>query len=282
MAVRPHIHGYKLLEPIGTGAESIIYRARETATGDIVAIKDVLVEDPDKSKYLRHVASEYQTLRRLKDRKTGLTPRGIVNVHKLIRSGFMRRKKRSALVMDYIQGYDLRRERRYPFGQIVDILAQVAESLSMLHARSIVHGDLKPENIIVSPEGKTTLVDFGFSCRAGSIAQSIRGTRDYMSPEQVEMGSITDKTDIYNFGATMYFLLTEQHVPALMPAAGDNSLFLVSQFADPKSPRALNPNVPPHLSGMILRCVKKETYERPSCIEEVREVLEDVRKEYVA
>ena len=282
MAVRPHIRGYELLEPIGTGAESVIYRAREVSNGSIVAIKDVLVEDPEKLKYLRHVVSEYQTLRRLQNRETGTSPLGIVNVHRLIRSGFMRRKKRYALVMEYIQGYDLRRERRYPFGQIIDILAQVADSISALHSRNIVHGDLKPENIIVNPAGKATIVDFGFSCIAGSMARSIRGTRDYMAPEQVDMGHITEKTDIYNFGATMYFLLTERHVPALIPAAGDSSLFIASEFAGPKSPRSLNPNVPPHLSGMVLQCVKKESHERPSCIEEVKAVLGDVRKEYIA
>ena len=183
--------------------------------------------------------------------------------------------------MQYLDGLNLRRELRYPIGQLVDILAQTARALSSLHARGIIHGDVKPENIIVSPTGRAALVDFGFSCKAGSWARSIRGTRDYMAPEQVEMRQLTEKTDIYNFGATIYFLLTDRHVPALIPAQGDSSLFISSPVMKPVPPRSLNPNVPRVLEKMILRCVETEMVARPSCIEEVLNVLLEVREQFV-
>ena len=279
MAKRLPIRGYEYLEPIGAGAESVIYRARDVETRRIVAIKDIAVESREGRKYLRHVQNEYRVLKGLQSRSNG-SDQGIVKVYRLIRTGFLRRQKRYALVMEYLEGLDLRRERRFSIGQMVDILLQIAEAVGRLHARNIVHGDLKPENVIVNSAGKATLVDFGFSCKAGSLAGSIRGTRDYMAPEQVNMGRITEKTDIYNLGATMYFLLTDRHIPALMPAMGDRSHFIVSQYMGPKPPRDVNPSIPWELSDLVLRCVELETVQRPSSMTEVISVLEDVRSQF--
>ncbi len=237
MAARPRLRGYVFFEPIGAGAESVIYRARDVARGRIVAVKDVLVDAPEKYKYLRHVCNEYRMLRQLKTGLNGTPIEGVVQVYRLIRSGLFRRRKRCALVMQYVEGHDLRKERRYPYGQLVDIIYQVADTLCVLHGKRIVHGDIKPENVIVDYSGKATLVDFGFSCPAGSMVNSIRGTRDYMAPEQVDMGRITPRTDIYNFGATIYYVLTEHYVPALMPAQGDRSHFIAMRSAEPRPPR---------------------------------------------
>ena len=284
MAPRVHIAGYELLDRLGAGAESMIFRARHIASDRIVAIKHVSVEGRENEKYLRHALNEYRTLRALTTASASLSPNGIVKVYRLIRTPLlwrMRRRKRLSIVMQYVEGMDLRRERRYPIAQIIDIMLQVAKSLSQLHARGIIHGDLKPENIIVGPAGRATLVDFGFSCKAGSPATSIRGTRDYMAPEQVNMGHLSGKTDIYNFGATLYFLLTGRHVPALIPAVGDPSHFIASRDINPMSPRSLNENVPPVLAHIVLRCVKREVIERPACIEEVIDVLAEARSGFL-
>jgi len=277
MAAPTNIRGYELFEPIGSGAESVIYRARHLSSGRIVAIKHVSVETRENQKYLRHMLNEYRILRSLQKGGAESGCNGIVRVHRLIREGFLRRRKQYSLVMQFVEGLNLRKERRYPLGQIVDIMLQVAGVLSWLHSKGFIHGDLKPENIIISPTGHATLVDFGFSCKAGSSATSIRGTRDYMAPEQVNMGRLTEKTDIYNFGATMYFLLTGKFVPALIPAVGDKSHFIAPLNHEPVSPRSLNRSVSPMLDEVILRCVRREVIERPSCIEEVMEVLARVR-----
>ena len=277
MAAQVNIRGYKLFESIGSGAESVIYRARHLATGEVVAIKHISIEGKENQKYLRHMHNEYQMLRSFQKSAGDSGPNGIVRVYRLIREGLFRRRKQYSLVMQYVNGLDLRKERRYPIGQLVDIVIQVAEVLSWLHANGIIHGDLKPENIIVDPSGHATLVDFGFSCKAGSMATSIRGTRDYMAPEQVNMGCLTEKTDIYNFGATMYFLVTGRNIPVLIPAVGDSSHFIASRSMNPISPRSLNPSVPSLFEDTILRCVKREVIERPSSIDEVREALARVR-----
>ena len=273
------INGYQFLERIGAGAESVIFRAKDLSTGEIVAIKHVSVDNRENGKYLRHVCNEYRVLRKLAAHPEGL-PDGVVEAYRLIRQGFLRRRKRYSLVMKYVDGVDLRREHRYPVGQLVEMMRQVAGILSVLHARGYIHGDLKPENMIASPTGHVTLVDFGFSCPSGSEPMSIRGTRDYMSPEQVDMGPLTEKTDIYNFGATMYFLFGGRHAPALIPQPGDNSHFIGTREWDAPSLRDSAPGLPAELDEIVLRCLRKRTFERPSCIEEVRETLTEVGRKY--
>jgi serine/threonine-protein kinase len=279
MSPQVRIHGYEVLERIGSGAESAIYRARERSSGRIVAVKHVVVEKPENEKYLRHVRNEYKVLRSLEN-GSGTPPAGIVRVYRLMKLGFLRRRKEHILVLEFVHGPDMRRERRYPLGQMLHILTDVASALAAVHARGLIHGDLKPENIIVGLAGKPTVVDFGFSCKAGSWAESIRGTRDYMAPEQVDRGRLTEKTDIYNFGASMYFLFAARHVPALIAGPDDSAHYIVSRKVDVPPVRTFNPSVPTQLDEMILRCVKKDALERPSCIEEVREVLLDLGKRY--
>ena len=274
------IRGYELLERIGAGAESVIYRAKEDDGGRIVAIKHLAVDLPENYKYLRHVCNEYKVLRTLHGGKDGAMP-GVVAVHRLMRWGFLRRRKQAALVMQHLEGMDMRRERRYPLGQMVHIITGVAKTLALIHARGYIHGDLKPENIVVDPSGTPTMVDFGFSCPAGSNPGTIRGTRDYMAPEQVDMKPLTERTDVYNLGATMYFLFAGRHVPALIAQPGDETLFISGRgMVETPSLQQFNASIPAPLDTLVLRCVKKDPLERPSCAEEVREGLENVIKRY--
>jgi serine/threonine-protein kinase len=261
------------------GAESVIYKASEVGSSRIVAIKHVVTQTAENEKYLRHVENEYKVLSALRASPKG-PPKGIVEAYELRKTGLFRRRKERVLVMQYIDGVDLRREHRYPMGQLVHILTEVADALAGLHARGIVHADLKPENIVVEPSGKPTVVDFGFSCPLGSRATSIRGTRDYIAPEQIDMGYLNEKTDIYNFGATMYFLFGGRHVPAMLAAPGDNKLFIGSRNVPVPRLRELEARVPAMLDDIVLWCVRKEPRERPSCVEEVRDVLQEVSRRH--
>jgi len=275
-----HIHGFEILERIGTGAQSVIYRALERPSRRVVALKHVVVDGRENEKYLRHVRNEYKVLRCLQESADGAPPPGIVRVYDLIRTGFLRRHKEHLLVMQYIEGRDLKQEGRYPVGQMVHILIGVCDALSALHQRGLIHGDMKPENIVVDAAGNPTVVDFGFSCKVGTRAESIKGTREYMAPEQVDRGQLTEKTDIYNFGASMYFLFAGRHVPAFIPGDGDTSHFIGSRSVGAPSLRTLNASIPTALDRIVLQCVRKDEHDRPSCIEEVREVLIEVGKRY--
>lgn len=276
----PQIEGYELLEPLGTGACTVIYRARDLQENRVVAVKYLCVEEKDDYKYLRHMSNEYDILAKVHAARNGKGPVNIVKAFRLIKPGLLRKRKESCLVLEYLEGQDLRRERRYPTGQMLDILTQMARAIQAIHACGFIHGDLKPENVIVSHEGHATLVDFGFACPSGTLANSIRGTRDYIAPEQVEKGFLTPATDIYNFGATMYFLLTGKHVPAIMPAQNDSAHFIAHVETTVEPPAAINPRIPPRLDKLILRCIERDIKDRPSRMDDVIAVLEDQAANY--
>lgn len=275
MPPQVEIDGYDLVERIGAGAESMIFRAIEKSSKKVVAIKWLSVDNAESYKYLRHAENEFERLKALENGPKGHPP-GVVRAHRLIKSGFLRKRKTCALVMDYVDGLDLRREHRYPLGQLAEMMRQVAASLSAIHTRGLIHGDLKPENIIATHGGKTVIVDFGFCCEAGARPQTIRGTRDYMAPEQVDRSPLTEKTDIYNFGATMYFLFSGRHVPALMAEPGSTKMFIAGRNIDAPSIRNFNPAAPVSLDALVLKCVRQDFVERPSCMDEVREALNAV------
>lgn len=281
MASPSIVAGCRLIERIGAGAKSLIFRACELATGRIVAVKYLDLDNKEAKKYLRHIRNEYHVLRTLRNGSKRSPMEGIVKVYRLVRKGFMRSRKEYALVMQYVDGPDLRRENRYPLGQIVDILTQVAKAVSVIHNQGYIHGDLKPENIVISHDGHATIVDFGFACKAGTLATSIRGTRDYLAPEQLSKGYLTEKTDIYNFGASMYFLLTGRHIPAVVPAQDETALFISRSKAKAPPMRSFRPEVPAPLEAITMRCLEKEPIARPSCIEEVLATLSEVRSTFL-
>jgi eukaryotic-like serine/threonine-protein kinase len=272
---------YELVERIGWGAESNIFRARDTVTGRVVAIKDVIVREKEKGKYLRHLRNEYDVLRELMaaEPTTNGAP-GFVRVYELLSSGILFREKRLSLVMEFVEGKDLRRENRFPMGQLTDFFRQVADTLVKVHGLRFVHGDIKPENIIVGPTGRATLVDFGFSCRAGSKAKSIKGTREYIAPEQVNKGIITELTDIYNFGATMYHLLTAKYLPALLPGPGQDTGFISGAHLRPRDVRDFNPNVPDPLATIVMECCEQEVARRCSSARTLALALKALSEEF--
>lgn len=89
--------------------------------------------------------------------------------------------------------------------------------MAELHAVGYVHADMKPNNIVMTVTGDIRIIDLGQACKIGTIKERIQGTPDYIAPEQVHRREITPKTDIYNLGATMYWVLTQHHIPTAIP-----------------------------------------------------------------
>ena len=268
------VPGYETLEPIGRGAGSTISRAVEVATGDVVAIKQIVAETKEASKYLRHIENEYRNLVDLHAGANGHPGAAkVVGIRQLVRSGRLRKRKIYSIVMDYVPGSDLRRERRYPLGQLLDFLIQSLTALEFIHGSGYVHADLKPENIMVTPQGKVTLIDFGFSCSVGLQAKTIRGTREYMAPEQVDRGIINAQTDLYNLGASFYYLLANQQVPALMPGGSGSELTLISRDIRPEPLWNINPAIPTGVARVIMSCIQLDPMLRPGSALEGRTTI---------
>ena len=175
------------------------------------------------------------------------------------------------MVMELVDGMTL---EQYEFGDLIDfcqVMQKVAEGLGAMHQSGFVHADIKPNNIMVDEKQVVKIIDFGQSCPVNTIKQRIQGTPEYIAPEQVKRKAITPETDVYNLGATMYFLLTKVHVPTIMPQT-ESAVALKSE-RDCKPVRELNPAVPPALASLVMNCIELSPDARPATMTLVHQRL---------
>src|SRR5271170_754408 len=169
--------------------------------------------------------------------------------------------------MDMFDGTSLDVERPPHLKSLLDTSLQVAEGLAALHKMGYVHADIKPNNILVDSSTRCKIIDFGQSCSIGTVKSRIQGTPDYIAPEQVALGPLTPATDIFNFGASLYWCVTDRHVPTVIPKkrsslSGVDSRALIA-------PHELNPRIPIPLSKLILECVENRPSDRPGSMDEI-------------
>jgi eukaryotic-like serine/threonine-protein kinase len=258
---------YRLDEVIGRGGMSTVYRGTDLSLDRVVAVKvamDPLLErDPV-------YASRFKREARA---AAGISNSGIVTVFDAGADGPTR-----YIVMEYVEGRDLaailRDERPLAPPRAVRIAEQVAGTLAAAHAAGIIHRDIKPGNIMVTPDGQVKVLDFGIARTTDGVnltqTASVLGTAPYMSPEQA-MGQPADaRSDIYSLGCVLYEMLTGKP-----PFMGDLPAAVLHQHVRvaPKPPRALNPNVPPALDALVLEMLAKSPEDRPQTAAEVRDRL---------
>ncbi len=258
---------YRLDDVIGRGGMSTVYRGTDLSLDRVVAVKvamDPLLErDPV-------YASRFKREARA---AAGISNSGIVTVYDAGADGPTR-----YIVMEYVEGRDLaailRDERPFDPPRAVRIAEQVADTLAAAHAAGIVHRDIKPGNIMVTPDGQVKVLDFGIARTTDGVnltqTASVLGTAPYMSPEQA-MGQPADaRSDIYSLGCVLYEMLTGKP-----PFMGDLPAAVLHQHVRlaPKPPRALNPNVPPALDALVVQMLAKSPEDRPQTAAEVRDRL---------
>jgi serine/threonine-protein kinase len=136
-----------------------------------------------------------------------------------------------------------------------------------------VHCDIKPNNILRGEKGDVKIIDFGQSCRIGTVKERIQGTPDFIAPEQVARRPISIQTDVFNLGATLYWSLTGRHIPTLYTVnkKGEHSFLLDSRI---DTPQDLNPKVPPAVSNLAMDCIATRPQKRPADMDEVITRLE--------
>jgi serine/threonine-protein kinase len=127
----------------------------------------------------------------------------------------------------------------------------------------------------VNAAGVVKVIDLGQACPAGTVKKRIQGTPDYISPEQVKLDPVTVRTDVFNFGATMYWALSGQKLPTLFTIQKAKNAFLVDQFV--AKPHELNPQVPENLSNFVMECVRTNPAKRPGDITSVISRLEIIQ-----
>jgi eukaryotic-like serine/threonine-protein kinase len=258
------VEGYKVLGELGRGAASIIYLVHDQRSKHVWALKHVEKENPKDQRFLDQAEAEYRVA-------ADLDHIGIRKIERVIK------KKRQLLavkelylVMELVDGAPLEKHPPETMLQAVDIFHQIAEALRHMHSRGYVHADMKPNNVVVSEKGVAKIIDLGQSCKVGTVKPRIQGTPDYIAPEQVHRRPITAQTDVYNLGATMYWVLTRTHIPTALPK-GDSLMGSLDDnlIERPRPPVEINPRIHPRLNELIMKCVEVTPEQRPTMPEVV-------------
>jgi serine/threonine-protein kinase len=257
---------YELLGLLGVGGMGNVYRARDIELDEIVALKTIrreLVDDADMFERLRR---EVKLARRV-------THRNVARVFDLGSHG-----EDKFLTMELVEGESLAatlaREGALPVGRSIEIAMALCAGLGAAHAAGVVHRDLKPDNVLMSTDGRIVITDFGVARAPVDAAQTLGarvGTPAYMAPEQLEGAMDIDaRADIYALGATLFEMMTGRR-----PWRGDSALAVaVARLTQsPRDPRDDNPDLPAACARIIMRCMARQPGDRYPSVADVASEL---------
>ncbi len=267
------IEGMRVLSELGRGAASVIYLVQDPKSKQIWAVKHVQKRSPKEQRFLDQAEAEHKIA-------CSIHHESIRKIPRIIKKGSLLNTRELFLVMEFVDGVSLHEEKPDRLDQLVDVFRQTAHGLAQMHDAGYAHADMKPHNVIVGHDfdGNPTakVIDLGQSCRIGTVKERIQGTPDYIAPEQVRRGAITARTDIYNLGATMYWVLTGRNIPTAMGLKNDalTSSIDESKIEPPVPVRQINRAVPERLDNLILECVKVRPEDRPENMHMVADKLD--------
>jgi eukaryotic-like serine/threonine-protein kinase len=258
---------YKIEDHIGSGGMADVYRARDLMLERTVAIK-ILREDLSSNSTFR------ERFRQEAKSAANLSHPSIVTIHDFGLDG-----GKLFLVMEYIPGADLKsvQESRGSFSveEALPLLIQACAGLGYAHRSGLIHCDVKPHNMIVTPDSQLKITDFGIARALSTIhptqqAEVVWGSPQYFSPEQASGLVLTPASDVYSLGVVMFEMLTG-HLPFDAPTASE--LSLLHRTSAPPSPRRLNPQISPSLEEVILKVLSKEPSARYRTADQMGRVL---------
>jgi len=258
---------YDVLERLGEGARSTIYSVSDPETKQVYALKHVVRQSTKDIRFIEQMEAEFEISRQF----THPNLRRTFDL-KIVKN-FLLKVNEAFLLMELVDGRPLDVRLPNDLMQIIETFIQTAQGLKAMHAMGYVHCDIKPNNILRNDAGKVKVIDFGQSCKIGTIKERIQGTPDYIAPEQVARRPVSVATDVFNLGASMYWATTGRHIPTLYTVnkKGENSFLLDTRI---DTPQDLNPRVPTALSNLIIECISTNPKKRPTDMDEIITRLE--------
>lgn len=239
---------YEILEKIGTGGMADVYKAKCHKLNRFVAIKVLKQEFSENANFVSKFRTEAQAT-------AGLMHPNIVNVYDVGEEDDI-----YYIVMELVEGITLKKyiekKARLSFKEAVSIAIQVSMGIELAHNNHIIHRDIKPQNIIISKDGKVKVTDFGIAKAATSntITSNVMGSVHYTSPEQARGGYSDEKSDIYSLGITMFEMLTGR-----VPFNGETTVAIAIKHIQEElpSPREFVPEIPGSVEAIVLKCCQK-------------------------
>ena len=267
MADFHQIAGYDIVAKLGEGAHSTLYAVRDSK-GQVMVLKRVVKEGASQQRYLDQALAEYEVAKAVDHPRVRKTIR-VIKQRSLIRVNEV------LVLLEMVDGETLEKYRPRHQLEVCTIFDQAAEGLEAMHTAGFVHADIKPNNIMVVPQFGAKLIDFGQSCKAGTVKARIQGTPDYIAPEQVKRQAITERTDVFNLGSSFYWVLTGQHTSTLVSRRKDDVGLKTEDDGKKKvtPPAEQNPEIAPALSSLVMDCIQKRPEDRPQSMALVRERL---------
>jgi tRNA A-37 threonylcarbamoyl transferase component Bud32 len=265
---------YQLLELVGSGGMAIVYRGEDTLLKRPVAVKVLREPYSDDPAFLKRFRREAQAA-------AALDHANVVRVYDVGQDG-----TRHYIVMEYVDGQDLktliRRRGRMNVEQAVTIAAQIATGVGHAHQAGVIHCDVKPQNVLVTEDGRAKVADFGIA-RALSESgltdpETVWGSPLYYSPEQAAGESPTPASDVYSIGVTLYEMLAG--TPPFQ-AEKPTALALMHMRGDPPPLSVRCPGLPPQLESIVRKALAKEPGERYATAGQLSRVLRDYMKQGV-
>ena len=258
---------YQVLDKVGTGGMATVYRGMDQVLGRTVAIKTMLPQYATDPSFAARFKQEAQAA-------AALNSPYIVSVYDWGKDG-----DTYYIIMEYLRGTDLksgiRKHGALDCKKVAQIGSQIAQALSVAHNHDIIHRDIKPQNIMVQPDGNIKVMDFGIARAKNShltTDNSVLGTAHYVSPEQTQGKPLGPTTDLYSLGIVMYEAATGR-----VPFDGDNAVTVAMKQVteQPVPPSQINPNVDPQLEAIILKCMQKDPKDRFQTADELYHTLHD-------
>ncbi|MCI1667900.1 MAG: Stk1 family PASTA domain-containing Ser/Thr kinase [Olsenella sp.] len=258
---------YQVLDKVGTGGMATVYRGMDQVLGRTVAIKTMLPQYATDPSFAARFKQEAQAA-------AALNSPYIVSVYDWGKDG-----DTYYIIMEYLRGTDLksgiRKHGALDCKKVAQIGSQIAQALSVAHNHDIIHRDIKPQNIMVQPDGNIKVMDFGIARAKNShltTDNSVLGTAHYVSPEQTQGKPLGPTTDLYSLGIVMYEAATGR-----VPFDGDNAVTVAMKQVteQPVPPSQINPNVDPQLEAVILKCMQKDPKDRFQTADELYHTLHD-------
>ncbi|MDI6772868.1 MAG: PASTA domain-containing protein [bacterium] len=258
---------YEVAERIAEGGMSTVYRARRLEDGAVVALKVLRGE----------LAADHEFIERFAREARAAEALAHPNIVRVLESG--QDGDTYFIAMEYVDGPDLkaylRRVGRLEPADAERIALQVCDALEYAHRQGVIHRDVKPQNILLAPDGSVKVADFGIAraLATSTITQPgmVMGTVHYLSPEQARGAAVGRGSDVYALGVVLFEMLTGR-----LPFAGDSPIAIALKHLHepPPDPRAIEPSIPLRLEGIILKAMAKPSPDRYSSAREMADDLE--------